>query len=192
MQISNISATTRLDPDHKVRKTLGVGELPVAPSGERVLLLPNPATDVSDGGIILPETAKMRGYSGRVVAAGLDALDKLYDHGIEIGDEVWWGKYAGVIEEWDHLVQPGTGPCAEHSWSRAAAPPDGAAFKCSLCEAVRWVEPLIVANCDDLLGSVQLAERLRTGAVYLLRGKAEDGRTVHAYVRAESQKENAS
>jgi len=153
---------------------------PVAPVGERVLLLPDPPAEETEGGLHIPDVAKHKPYAGTLVDAGLQAMDKLYDNGIELGDHVWWGKFAGVIEEWDHIVEDGDVACSGHSWDRKAAPRIlTSAFECSTCHATRLIEPLIVANVDDLLGSVELAQRRRRGRVKYERGACEDGATQH-------------
>jgi chaperonin GroES len=175
------------------KRVLNKNELPVAPLGERILLLPDPPDELTDGGLHIPEIAQSRPFAGRVVAAGLKALDKLYDNETRIGDRCWWGKFAGVIEEWDHIVEDGKEACDAHSWERAPSPGDRiAAYSCRACSAVRWAEPLIVANVDDLLCNIDLADRLRSGAVDYVRAKLGDGFTQHVVDRHDGEAPSAT
>ena len=180
-----LKAKTLVNAEGKRRRVLEGDELPISVVGERVLIKPNPPDDETEGGIYKPEVAKMKPFSGRLYDAGLGALDKLHDNGILIGDEVWWGKFAGVIEEWDHVVTPGkTAGCPHTSWRRTATPSHGVdAYSCVECEAVRWIEPMIVANVDDLIGSVELTERRRAGEVAYDLAKTASGNTQHVITR---------
>ena len=69
------------------------------PMDDRVLVEPSEAEDKTSGGIILPDTAREKPQRGRVVATG---PGKLLDSGnrgemsVGIGDEVFYGKYAGT------------------------------------------------------------------------------------------------
>jgi len=163
---------------------LAKDELPGAAIGERVLLLPDPPLAESDYGLIIPEIAQFRPSTGILLAAGLKALDRLHDNGIQIGDAVIWGRFAGVIWEWDHLHEDGVAPCPEHSWSRMPSPRDRvAAHKCELCGAVRWVECVILANVDDIQASVGLGQRLRSGVMRVTKAQTAEGITQHIIER---------
>ena len=69
------------------------------PTDDRVLVEPCEAEDKTAGGIILPDTAREKPQRGRVVATG---PGKLLDSGnrgemsVGVGDEVFYGKYAGT------------------------------------------------------------------------------------------------
>jgi len=69
------------------------------PTDDRVLVEPCEAEDKTAGGIILPDTAREKPQRGRVVATG---PGKLLDSGnrgemsVVVGDEVFYGKYAGT------------------------------------------------------------------------------------------------
>jgi co-chaperonin GroES (HSP10) len=82
-------------------------QLPGCPGGNRVLVRPKPIESMTEGALITPDVAKARNMAGWLMAAGEDACDKAYDRGYEPGDEVWFGKYAGLIEEWQHIVKDG-------------------------------------------------------------------------------------
>ena len=69
------------------------------PTDDRVLVEPCEAEDKTAGGIILPDTVREKPQRGRVVATG---PGKLLDSGnrgemsVGVGDEVFYGKYAGT------------------------------------------------------------------------------------------------
>jgi co-chaperonin GroES (HSP10) len=147
------------------------------------LLLPDPPKEETEYKIHIPDIAKVRPCTGKVLAAGLTAMDKLYDHGIEISDEVIWGQFAGVVWEWDHIKEYGKIPCVypvEHSWTRAPSPRDRVtAAVCETCKTTRWTECVILANVDDIQASVDLGERKRNGVVAYRLGKDSEGKTTH-------------
>lgn len=169
-------------------EVLGPDELPGAPIGERVLLLPDPPKEETDYKIHIPDIAKVRPNTGKLLAAGLQAMDKLHDNGIGIGDDVIWGQFAGVIWEWDHIKDYGDKPCkTEHHWVRDKSPRDRVtAALCERCGTTRWTECVILANVDDIQSSVNLGKRLRSGEVKYTRGKTADGSTCHFIERENS------
>jgi co-chaperonin GroES (HSP10) len=175
------------DANGNPRRELGLNDLPIQPLGERVAYRQNPPDEESEGGVVVPEVAQHKPFAGVLIAAGLQAMDKLYDMGVEIGDEVWWGKFAGVMEEWDHIVESGNKIGCKHDWARHIVKRYGTqGFKCATCGAVRWIEPIVVGNVDDIMGSVQLAERIRSGKMIVKRGQEKDsGRTTYFIERRE-------
>jgi co-chaperonin GroES (HSP10) len=162
------------------------GELPSAAIGDRVMMLPEPPKQESEYGIVIPGVAQHRPSTGILLDAGLAALDKLYDNGIEIGDKCWWGQFAGVIYEWDHITEYGKF-CDEHSWERRPSPRDRtSAHECSRCGCKRLIEPIILVNVDDIQTSEELAERRRAGKVRYKRGVGPEKQTVH-YLEREGE-----
>jgi len=154
---------------------LGKNELPGAVIGERVFLLPDPPKEETEYGLHIPEVAQLRPFTGVLIDAGLKALDQLYDQGIEIGDHVWWGKFAGVIQEWDHIIEDGNKPCSEHRWARVPTTRDRTSnYTCDTCGAKRTIESLIVANVEDIQVSVELGQRRRDGRTKYRRGVTKD------------------
>lgn len=154
-------------------------ELPGSPVGDRVLLLPDAPQEESEFKIHIPDIAKVRPCTGTLLAAGLSAMDKLHDQGVKIGDSVIWGQYAGVIWEWTHIQKEGRA-CLGHQWMRIPSPKDRAsAAKCELCGAEQWTECVILANVDDIQASVELGDRIRAGAMSVVRGQTADLRTQH-------------
>jgi chaperonin GroES len=69
------------------------------PLGDRIIVKPLEAEEVSKGGIVLPETAKEKPQEGKVVAVG---AGKKNDKGdvtpleLKSGDVVLYGKYSGT------------------------------------------------------------------------------------------------
>src|SRR3972149_199142 len=74
-------------------------KLKFRPTDDRVLIQPSEATDTTSGGIILPDTAKEKPQRGTIIAVG---PGKMLDSGkrgemsVDIGDEVFYGKYSGT------------------------------------------------------------------------------------------------
>lgn len=156
---------------------MGKGQLPAAPSGHRILVRPNPPDDKS-GDIHIPDIAKERPHTGVIIAAGLNARDLMHDHGHQIGDVIWWGKFAGVLEEWDHIIEDGK-PCKGHDWNRLPSFVDRVSeWKCA-CGSLRRAEPVAVVNADDILCNVSLQGRIEAGEVSITRGKTSTGTTQH-------------
>jgi co-chaperonin GroES (HSP10) len=160
---------------------LSKGQLPASPRGHRILCEPSPVKTETESGLVIPGIAQARPNTGRIIAAGLNALDAMYDHGDQIGDEVWWGKFAGVIEEWDRIVEEGEGHATcEHDWARR--PSTGlnhGAWECEKCKSKRLASPLCVLNHDDILCNVSLRRRLESGNIAQARGKTSSGSTQH-------------
>lgn len=169
----------------------GPKDVPYAVTGERCAIVEKPPKGRTEGGLIIPDIAKMRYFAGRLIDAGLQARDKLYDHGYELGDEVTFGQYAGLREAWDHVVEGDhTLPDDCYKWSRDVEASSSVCerYICEKTGAIRLIESLIIVNVDDLLASIQLAERLRSGQMRIVRKKYETPsgeRVYHAIERAE-------
>ena len=68
------------------------------PLGDRVLIEPLPAQEVTKSGIVLPESAKEKPAEGKIVALGTGKTDKegkKIAFEVKIGDKVLYAKYAG-------------------------------------------------------------------------------------------------
>lgn len=69
------------------------------PLGDRIVVKPTAAEEVTKGGIVLPDTAKERPQEGEVIAAG---AGKTLDSGVQVsmdvkvGDKVIYSKYGGT------------------------------------------------------------------------------------------------
>lgn len=77
----------------------GIPPIPYLPIGHNVLVFRLPEEERSAGGLYLAESTREQKHAGVLVSAGLAALDVLADHLVDIGDVVWFGKYAGHDEE---------------------------------------------------------------------------------------------
>lgn len=165
-------------------------QAPGLPLGNRVLVREFPPESKTEGGLELAETSKERYFAGTLLAAGDQAADRLYDLGVELGDEVWFGKYAGLIQEWQHIVGevdikecPHTGawdlvPRDDQRWRFAGTPDDNRSLRaCRSCGTLKLTERVIVMSVDDLCVDVDLQWRLETGEMRRHRGVTEDGAT---------------
>ena len=70
----------------------------IKPLGDRIVVQPLEAEEVTKGGIILPDTAKEKPHEGKIIAVG---RGKVADNGqiqpleLKVGDRVLYGKYSG-------------------------------------------------------------------------------------------------
>jgi chaperonin GroES len=75
-----------------------MAKIKLKPLGDRIIVEQSEAEEKTAGGIVLPDAAKEKPQRGKVVAAG---PGKLLDNGkrgslsLKVGDEVFYGKYAG-------------------------------------------------------------------------------------------------
>lgn len=68
------------------------------PLGDRILVMPIPESNRTEGGLYKPENAKEKPTRGKVIAVGPGALDngKRLPLDVKIDDVVLYGKYAGT------------------------------------------------------------------------------------------------
>ena len=66
----------------------------IKPLADRVLVEPKEAETKTASGLYIPDTAKEKPQEGKVIAAGPGKKDE--PMGMEVGDEVIYGKYAGT------------------------------------------------------------------------------------------------
>ncbi len=71
----------------------------IKPLGDRVLIEPTAAEEVTMAGIIIPDSAKEKPLKGKVLAAGHGTKDE--EMILKAGDEVLYGKYAGTEIEFE-------------------------------------------------------------------------------------------
>jgi len=74
------------------------------PMDDRVLIEVCEAQETTTGGIILPDTAREKPQRGVIISTGPGKLldsGKRGDMDVEIGDEVFYGRYAGTEIEMD-------------------------------------------------------------------------------------------
>lgn len=172
-------ATEYLDWSHAVALRPKPRMAPAAPLGGRMMVREMPAENLSAGGlIVIPETAKQRCFEGLLLACGDAAADKLFDQGCELGDHILYGQYVGIREQWDHEIKPGNKKECEHLWTRFGVSMESrAGFLCDHCGAVRVIEPIIIANVDDIAANVDLQVRIENGVVRRYRAEDANGRT---------------
>lgn len=76
----------------------------VQPLDDRILVEPLEAEDTTTGGIVLPDSAREKPQRGKVKATGPGKLMDSGERGemsVHVGDEVFYGKYAGTEVEID-------------------------------------------------------------------------------------------
>lgn len=71
----------------------------IKPLGDRVLIEPTAAEEVTMGGIIIPDSAKEKPLKGKVIAVGQGTKDEPMI--LKEGDVVLYGKYAGSELEYE-------------------------------------------------------------------------------------------
>ena len=71
----------------------------IKPLGDRVLIEPTAAEEVTMGGIIIPDSAKEKPLKGKIVAVGNGTKDE--EMSLKPGDSVLYGKYAGTEIEFE-------------------------------------------------------------------------------------------
>jgi chaperonin GroES len=186
---------------------------PAHPIDDRILVRENAPESVTQTGIAVPDSAKERAMNGVLIAVGDTAADYLYDRGIEVGDVVLYAKYAGVVEEWQHIVGPDDTDCehdgawdhvprpsgtldalrggkdkdaiaAAKKWEMAGGNNENIELReCRACGTLRATERMIVMSCKDVLMDVDLQERLETGVMARYRGISEDTGQTRFYIR---------
>jgi len=81
-----------------------MAKLKIKPLDDRIVIEQSEAEEKTAGGIVLPDTAKEKPQRGKVLAVG---PGKLLDSGnrgtmsVKVGDEVFYGRYAGSDVEID-------------------------------------------------------------------------------------------
>lgn len=76
----------------------------VTPIADRVLVEPDSAETKTASGIIIPDTAKEKPQSGKILAVGSGKKDEPMT--VKVGDKILYGKYSGteVIIEGKELL----------------------------------------------------------------------------------------
>lgn len=172
---------------------------PAHPLGERVLVREFPVAEKSAGGIDIPDVAKEHYFAGTLVAVGDQAADRLYDLGVELGDEVLYAKYAGLIQEWQHVVGKDNDKCAHDGvmefvpahdprWKLLGGSNENTKLRaCRTCETLVVSERVIILQVDDLCLDVDLQARLESGVMKRERQETPDGKTRYVIVRDENR-----
>src|SRR5947208_189416 len=66
------------------------------PKQDRLVVLQDPSETISEGGIIIPETAREKVQKGTIIEKGFDVDPRIGD----VGDKIVFAKYAGSEIEW--------------------------------------------------------------------------------------------
>lgn len=77
------------------------------PLGDRVLVKRLEGEEKTESGLIIPDAAKEKAQTGKVVSVGAgrrDAAGKLLPLDVKEGDVVYFGKYAGTEVDRDRLI----------------------------------------------------------------------------------------
>jgi len=80
------------------------------PLGDRVIVKPKEAEEVTKGGIIVPDTAKEKPVEGTIIAVGPGRVSddgKTIPMELKQGDKILYGKYSGTeikINDEEHLI----------------------------------------------------------------------------------------
>jgi len=78
------------------------------PLGDRVLIKRLEGEEKTAGGIIIPDAAKEKAQTGKVIAVGAgrrDATGNMIALDVNVNDVVYFGKYAGTeLADKDHLI----------------------------------------------------------------------------------------
>jgi len=81
-----------------------MAKLTIKPLDDRIVVERGEPEEKTPGGIVLPDTAKEKPHRGKVLAAGPGKMLKDGKRGsmsVKVGDEVFYGKYAGSDVEVD-------------------------------------------------------------------------------------------
>jgi len=175
---------------------------PGHPFGDRILVREFPVESKTEGGLEIADVAKQHLFAGTILSAGDQAADKLYDLGAEVGDEIWYAKYAGVIQKWQHIIKPGDKEC-DHPGAWEFVPRDSKLWRelgepnenfelrtCRSCGAAKVSERIIVLSVDDIHLNVDVLERIERGELVRKRGVTDDGRTRY-YIERAKRKEDS-
>ena len=71
----------------------------IEPLGDRVVIKPIPAEEMSKGGIVIPDTAKEKPQEGKIIAVGPGRVNedgKRVAMEVKLGDTIMYSKYAGT------------------------------------------------------------------------------------------------
>jgi len=80
------------------------------PLGDRVIVEPKQEEEVSQGGVLIPDTAKEKPHQGKVIAVGNGRVTdegKVIPMQVKVGDTVIYGKYSGTevkLEGKEYLI----------------------------------------------------------------------------------------
>lgn len=79
----------------------------IRPLYDRLFVERIEAEEKTEGGLYIPEGAKEKGQTGKVLAVGQGRLDnagKTMPMSVKVGDTIYFGKYAGTDLDDKHLI----------------------------------------------------------------------------------------
>jgi len=78
----------------------------IRPLFDRVLVKRLAQEEITNGGIIIPDIAKEKGQTGKVIAVGPGRIyeGKTAPMQVKVNDIILFGKYSGTETENDHLI----------------------------------------------------------------------------------------
>ncbi len=79
----------------------------IRPLYDRLFVERIAADERTEGGLYIPEGAKEKGQTGKVLAVGegrLDTAGKKLPLSVKVGDVIYFGKYAGTDVDDRHLI----------------------------------------------------------------------------------------
>jgi len=79
----------------------------IRPLYDRVLVKRLETEEKTEGGIIIPDTAKEKGQTGKVLAVGNGRLSKngtITPLQVKVGDIIYFGKYSGTDVDEDQII----------------------------------------------------------------------------------------
>ena len=100
-----------------------VPPVPYLPSGEVVIVYRLPSEEMTPGGLYTPDEYQTPVSKGILVAAGLKARDIMADALIEMGDIVYFARFAGDerefkreawVDRWQPELPPRCAKCGEY------------------------------------------------------------------------------
>ncbi len=77
------------------------------PLGDRVLVKRLERDEKTEGGIIIPDAAKEKAQTGKIMAIGTGKKDNsgnVVPLEVSVGDVVYFGKYAGTEADKDYII----------------------------------------------------------------------------------------
>jgi len=77
----------------------------IKPQGNYLVVLPDPAEEVTTSGLIVPEAARQKPLRGTIKAVGKGLPDEPNEY--KVGELVAYGQFAGIPVDWDgveHLI----------------------------------------------------------------------------------------
>jgi co-chaperonin GroES (HSP10) len=149
------------------------------PAGDVVMVKRDKPIEETEGGLIIPDSAKHLECLGTILHAGLAARDVMHDNGHKVGDYIRFGQYASTLDEWDYMVDE-PDPNCKHDWGHVSGGTQWQHFfKCEKCGANRCKEAIALMKVEDIKVNETAEQRVRDGLMRVVRRQTHDGATQH-------------